>query len=220
MASWMVHLRIADELLARTDGSDETAFIVGNIAPDSGVPSADWKQFFPPKTISHFKTKSDDERFFDIDKFKREYFNEELIKGYDNKTYSFFLGYYVHLLSDIEWTEKIYCRNVSEELAAAAGITKWDLLWKNKGDWYDLDFKYLRDHPDFHAFNVYETAKDIENVYMDIFSPDAFSNRRDYICGFYRGDEHGDLDREYHYLTPEGADDFVKDSVEKIVKII
>ena len=76
MASWMVHLRIADELLARIDGLDETAFIVGNIAPDSGVPSADWKQFFPPKTISHFKTKPDDERFFDIDKFKREYFNE------------------------------------------------------------------------------------------------------------------------------------------------
>lgn len=37
---------------------------------------------------------------------------------------------------------------------------------------------------------------------MDIFSEDAFENCREYICGFYRG-EHGELYREYPYLTPE-----------------
>ena len=54
MASWMVHLRIADKLLDQLKDIDETAFVMGNIAPDSGVPNEDWTKFTPPKTVSHF----------------------------------------------------------------------------------------------------------------------------------------------------------------------
>ena len=42
MASWMVHLRIADILLDQLPGLRPVEFIVGNLAPDSGVPNADW----------------------------------------------------------------------------------------------------------------------------------------------------------------------------------
>lgn len=76
MASWMVHLRIADELLKHIDSVDETAFVMGNIAPDSGVPSEDWKEYHPPKSVSHFKTRPDDETFFDINAYCEKYFNE------------------------------------------------------------------------------------------------------------------------------------------------
>ena len=58
MASWMVHLRIADELLPHLKGVEETAFVMGNIAPDSGVPNEDWSAFHPPKTATHFQTKA------------------------------------------------------------------------------------------------------------------------------------------------------------------
>ena len=55
MASWMVHLRIADELLRHLDNIDETSFVMGNIAPDSGVPSEDWTEYHPPKELTHFR---------------------------------------------------------------------------------------------------------------------------------------------------------------------
>lgn len=42
MASWMVHIRIADLLLNKFKKLEETEFVMGNIAPDSGVPSDDW----------------------------------------------------------------------------------------------------------------------------------------------------------------------------------
>ena len=71
MASWMVHLRIADKLLEKLKDIDEIAFVMGNIAPDSGVPNEDWLQFAPPKVISYFKTKPEDEIFFDIDNSAR-----------------------------------------------------------------------------------------------------------------------------------------------------
>lgn len=217
MASWMVHLRIADEILKRMKGLDETAFVIGNIAPDSGVPNEDWSMYFPPKNVSHFKTRPEDELFFDVNEYKKQYFSDEKIKGYDKRHYSFFLGYYVHLLSDIEWTLKIYFPNVSEEKGKEVNKTKNELLWENKADWYDLDFLYLEEHPDFNAFHIYETAESLNNDYMDIFSKDAFENRREYICGFYRGGKHGDLHREYKHLTPKDADRFVKETVDKIM---
>ena len=52
MASWMVHLRIADLLLEEYDTVEQTEFIMGNIAPDSGVPSEDWKYYTPSKEES------------------------------------------------------------------------------------------------------------------------------------------------------------------------
>jgi hypothetical protein len=205
----MVHLRIADELLKHIDNVDETAFVMGNIAPDSGVPSEDWKEYYPPKNVSHFKTRPDDETYFDIDAYCRKYFNDDLIKGYSLKEYSFFLGYYVHLLTDVRWTETVYVDLLKKHPKECAE-DKYKLIWSAKADWYDLDFLYLEQNPGFKAFSIYENAVCYDNVFMDLFSRDAFENRRQYICGFYHSDNHGDLHREYHYLTPEQAEDFVK----------
>ena len=107
MASWMVHLRIADELLSKLKDIDETAFVVGNIAPDSGVPNDDWTEFHPPKTATHYHKNGEHGTYIDINAFRRQYFNDEVIGKYSLKEYSFFLGYYVHLLTDVLWTETV-----------------------------------------------------------------------------------------------------------------
>ena len=105
MASWMIHLRIADKLLTLLHGIDETAFVMGNIAPDSGVPNADWSEFYPPKTVTHFYKKTESGKVMDVASFCKSYFNENLIRSYSVKEYSFFLGYYFHLLTDVRWAE-------------------------------------------------------------------------------------------------------------------
>lgn len=215
MASWMVHLRIADELLKKLNGIDETAFIVGSIAPDSGVPNADWSSFSPPKSVTHFHKRTEAGTVIDLDGFRNKYLSAETISGYNTREYSFFLGYYAHLLTDERWAQTI-----SGELRIAYPTeyseNKGKLIERAKEDWYDLDFRYLREHPDFHAFAVYENAVGFENDLMDIFAADAFENRRGYITGFYRGDEHGELYRDYPYLTPGRADEFVHDTSEWI----
>lgn len=131
---------------------------------------------------------------------------------YSLKQYSFFCGYYIHLLTDIEWTRDIY-HELLKAYPEKAENDKYKLIWTAKGDWYDLDFLYLEQHLDFKAFSIYENAVDYENEFMNMFSRDAFENRRQYICGFYRGDRHGDLHREYTYLTPERVEAFVADTV-------
>ena len=82
------------------------------------------------------------------------------------------------------------------------------MVSKIKDDWYDLDYLYLREHPGFDAFQTYKNIDAYPNVYMDIFSRDAFDDRRAYIMGFYE-QENDHLDREYPYLTKEEADRFV-----------
>ena len=104
MASWMVHLRIADMILDSIPNLSPVEFIVGNIAPDSGVPNEDWSAFFPPTKVSHFKTTSNKA---DPDAFAAKYWTEKLRSGYNERQYAFFLGYLTHLLTDVLWSEQI-----------------------------------------------------------------------------------------------------------------
>lgn len=214
MASWMIHLRIADHLLTRIPNLHEEAFIMGNIAPDSGVPNEDWSKFSPSTAVSHFRTDNGSgKKNIDINAFTDLHFTPDQQNSYDVRAYSFYLGYLTHLLTDKEWSDRI-AHPVFEKHNAHANPTMTGLI---KGDWYDLDYLYLRDHPDFKAFQIYRNIQTFPNVYMDIFSADAFDNRRAYITRFYlQENEH--LDREYPYLTKADADQFVNDACENILR--
>lgn len=217
MASWMVHLRVADKLLDRLEGITEREFIVGNIAPDSGVPNADWTAYAPPTKVSHFKTYLENGKIIiDVESYLRQYFTAEKRTEYSREQYSFYLGYLTHLLTDLEWIARIYSPSIAR-YPQAHEEDSHKLLWTLKKDWYDLDFLYLKKHPDFRAFRIYENAVGFVNRYMDIFAEDAFENRREYITGFYRGGRE-DIEREYAYLTEAQAQQFVEDCVEAVLE--
>lgn len=215
MASWMVHLRIADKLLDKIPGLSPVEFIVGNIAPDSGVPNADWSEFFPPTKVSHFKWNG---TIAEPDSFASKYWTREKRSGYDHREYAFFLGYLTHLLTDVAWINEIYAPSKVKfaDLRAAEGE---NFIWKLKEDWYDLDYKYLRDHPGFRAFRVYLGAVGFQNEFMEEFRADAFDNRRCYITDFYLQGKEG-LDREYPYLTEAEMDAFTDRTAEAIFDIL
>jgi len=220
MASWMVHLRIADALLAWIPGLSVKEFIVGNIAPDSGVPNEDWTSFTPSTTVSHYRRDSGEKvgKKIDLSAYIRQYFTPEQQKAYSEKQYAFYLGYLTHLLTDILWADRIAMPSFRKHIGENASA-KDPLIPKIKDDWYDLDFLYLRGHPDFHAFAVYENAVGFENTYMAEFAPDAFDNRRAYITSFYR-QPNGHLDREYPYLTEGEMNAFVENSTAEIARLL
>ena len=215
MASWMVHLRIADKLLDRIPNLSPVEFIVGNIAPDSGVPNADWSAFRPSTKISHFKNAANRA---DPDGLAAKYWTADKRNGYDSRQHSFFLGYLTHLLTDVAWVEEIY-QPSQEKFSQLLRAEPDQFIWKLKADWYDLDFKYLRDHPGFRAFRAYLGAVGFRNDFMEEFSPDAFDNRRAYITDFYlQGREN--LDREYLYLTEAEMDAFTSRTADAIFDIL
>lgn len=215
MASWMVHLRIADKLLDTIPSLSSTEFIVGNIAPDSGVPNEDWSAFSPPTTISHFK---DGAKKANPQAFAAKYFTAKQQISYSNQEYAFYLGYLTHLITDVLWSENIVATTLNR-IGKTNAPDRKDYIWKAKEDWYDLDYKYLRDHPDFRAFRIYQGAVGFQNEFMDEFAFDAFDNRRIYITDFYL-QENKNLDREYPYLTEAQMDAFVLEAVETILSVL
>ena len=209
MASWMIHLRIADKLLDRIPDISPIEFIMGNLAPDSGAP-LEGGGFFPDQTVSHFRLDDGNgKKVMNLDAYRARYFSPALIAGSDERQYAFYLGYYTHLLTDICWSDRIAWP--TRQRFPDAG---W---WEIKRDWYDLDRLYLKRHPGFRAFRAYLGSVGFVNAYMDFFTPDAFELRRRAVTGFYLepGD---DPDRTYTYLTEAEADRFVDECVTYIME--
>ncbi|MDF2538705.1 MAG: zinc dependent phospholipase family protein [Herbinix sp.] len=216
MASWIVHLRIADKLLSQIETLSSTEFIVGNIAPDSGVPNSDWSAYTPPSEVSHFCEDPEDKKnTISPDKFFDKYLKD---KSHGNKERSFYLGYYVHLLTDVFWHKKVFNAAKEKYLFEFQGDMN-AFIWAMKGDWYDLDHLFLKKNPEFSAFLIYEAARDFTNTFMEEFAQDAFVKRQEYIVQFYRA-EHLNLEREYKYLTEANMEQFVDEAVNDIYQVL
>ena len=138
MATWMVHLRVAEQMLEVFPGLEQQEFIVGSIAPDSGVPNEDWSVFTPDTNTSHFKTDGE----IDIPKFLKKYMTGERWAAYGEKEKSFFLGYYVHLLTDELWRDEVAYPTI-EKHRELYDRDRMEAIWTFKKDWYDLDLSLI-----------------------------------------------------------------------------
>ena len=108
MASWIVHLRVAEEILSYSDNLSPLEFTVGNIAPDSGVPNENWTAFTPSTDISHFKLAAGNDKkltsnkkLISTEKFISKYLPENKLASYTCEQLSFYLGYLCHLMTDL-----------------------------------------------------------------------------------------------------------------------
>lgn len=211
MATWISHLRVTEQLLRQFDEIDQDAFIMGNIAPDSGVPNADWSFYVPSTEVSHFRDKK---RRIQIDEYINQYFTVEKRKQYSLKEYSFFLGYLTHLMTDVLWKEQIAAPCI-EQHPNEVKEGRQSFIMKMKKDWYDLDFLYLKKHSDFAIYNHYLDIEHFQNEYMEFFAKDAFERKQKVIAAFYR-ESRTNLQRKYTYLTECRANRYICETVNSI----
>lgn len=217
MASWMIHLRVAQGIYRQLGLKHIDEFIMGNIAPDSGIPTADGTGYQPDAEVSHFRT-IDLNGIKDVheERFEERFFNEGLRKSYDGKTYAFYFGYLTHLLTDKLWVGEIVYG--AKTRFSALFDKDRDAFWRQiKRDWYDMDFMYLKKTPDFEAFQIYESMEVFPNKYVDFFAEDAFEKRRQFITGFYRDGVSRVKERET-YLSMEELDTFVASATKRILE--
>lgn len=204
MATWIIHLRIAEKLVDIFPSLCRTEFVVGNIAPDSGKVQDDGITYVPSKSVSHFYC--DGKIVPSL--FEKKYLSSAPYVPRDEKRLSFCLGYLAHLVTDAAWAESPIMKNAKEKCRE---------LWKTdrsaaaaliKRDWYDLDFLYLKMHPNFEPLRILSAADGFENIYIEEYGHDDFDKKRREIVDFYAA-EHYNLDREYKYMTLADADSFV-----------
>lgn len=219
MASWMIHLRVAQGIYQKLNLKNITEFVMGNIAPDSGIPTADGTGFVPDAELSHFRT-VDENGIKNVhdDLFVERYFTKERRESYNEREYAFYFGYLVHLLTDKLWASKIVygAKEKFSDLFEQDNIAFWE---KIKRDWYDLDFLYLKKYPEFEAFGIYEGIKEFKNSYLDFFAEDAFVQRKKFIIEFYREGIEKVKERET-YISLDELDAFVEYAVEEITEAV
>jgi len=218
MAPWIVHLRIAENLLEGIHGLDESMFAVGNIAPDSGVPDAKWESFTPPAEVTHFQISEDVHRNCGDLVFYRRYVESASGKS-DPDNFSFLLGYFFHLVTDNLWS--IHVGRPTKERYEAQFAADNNFIWEVKKDWYGLDFIYLRDHPGCLFWRVFLYA-DYDGAGLDFLPGEAIRQRVAYIKQYYQrrdDDIQAMIVRPFIYLSASGMDDFVHLSSDRLLAV-
>lgn len=232
MASWMIHFRMADTLLSTCGWRDLpreicAAFVLGNIAPDSGVPNPNGVGYTPNKDTSHFM------RVFDggSDELRDRcdphgYAAQWLapaLGARDPVAIAFHLGYLTHLVTDNAWLRNVVLPaketyghlRLEDGVETPAAVARFYAFLKK--DWYDMDFLYIKRHPDLPAYELFLTATDVENRFLPIFPTDAFTRKREEIAAFYRRGA-AEVEARKTYMAEAELDGFVSTVREEALK--
>lgn len=207
MATWGLHMRIAEGLLKRGYDLDIEKFLIGNIGPDCGSPNEDWSAFDPPKSVSHWM---DEDKNICADKFYEIHLKKVIA---DKKEKAFLVGYYSHLLTDIKFSELVKKKRETDDNYKRLNTDR-KFIWTIKEDWYDLDHLYFRENPNSLFFTVFQKVKSFPD-YLEYYPEGSISRQVKYITDFYQNPSEN-LDREYIYLTMKEMDDFIEKTLDYI----
>ena len=196
MATWLSHMRIAEYFMNIDNQLNCIDFLVGNIAPDCGVPNENWSKFIPEKHITHWQLNG---KNIDAENFKEKYV------GKNENGFSFYLGYYFHLLTDIAFSK--YFKKVTRQIQ-----TDIDLKQKITQDYLNQDFIYLQNNPNSIFYTMFSKIKEFGNNYLDFFSKDAFTNRIHHITNNYLAESTHTVS-EFPMIYKLDLDLFVNDTI-------
>lgn len=217
MATWIVHLRMAEGLLTRIPGLDPALFAIGNIAPDSGIPDEKWEKFDPPSEVTHFSSGSNSEVSCADLVFYRQCLLPWRDQVSDAAAFAFRLGYYCHLLTDNLWSIRI--NQPTRRKFAARFAADQGFIWTVKKDWYGLDFLYVRDHPQSLYWQVFLNCR-YDRHDLPFLRLEGVQERIRYIQEYYRSKSAAELaeieQRPFEYLNRAEMDGFVSSAIETV----
>lgn len=202
-------MRIAEHFMQKSERLNNELFLVGNIGPDCGVPNDDWSVFTPDKNITHWWSK--DGKYIDTDDFKSRYLNA------DDVRYPFYLGYYLHLITDIQWS-KLYKKKRLEPIYSEGLARDKGFIWTIKKDWYGQDNLFLQSHPESVFYRIFSKIDAFENNYFDFYPDNAFIRQIKYITNFYLSASE-DPKRDFPFLSKSEMDNFVHETINIIQQL-
>ncbi len=202
MATWIAHLRTAERVLKRGYAFPIKPFLIGNIAPDAGLPNDTWTEFDPPAAITHWLDEDDQPN-------PRAFYDAHLADfdpDSDLDQFAFLVGYYFHLIADQSWA-RFLDKDQGKDPLYKNIMENPDLIREVKRDWYGQDFLYLRENPDCIFFTEFVNLQDAPQ-YLDYLPPEALMGRIQYIIDWYTTTE-VDLDRPFPHFPQTQMDAYV-----------
>lgn len=212
MAPWVLHLRVAELVNGFLGVKDEREYYVGSVAPDSGSMPTPFS-YIPPKDVSHWKIEGIpfDERLSMNGRIFDEYIKFE--KG--GKKKAFYLGYYVHILTDSYFVRDVIAPYIKEH-----GRDFWhENIDTIRGGWYELDYRFLERADNFRPLEILGEVDDFPNVYFDYFGKDDITDRVKGACKLYKENK-SDKTLPLMTISESGCENFVKYVTEEIINIL
>lgn len=217
MATWLVHLRIAEKVKEKIADISLPYLMLGSIAPDSGVPDDTYRSYNPSKEVTHFKTKkkeTEGKSTIDLKGFYEKYLIPSKILTRSDNTRAFMWGYYFHLLADDEWNKyvapykRIYEKEKHEDK---------DFVSVMREEIYALDFLYL----DKNNYGIIEKFKNINaNInFFSEFEPSYIYECQKKIINCYEKEQYV-LDREYRFFSSESIESFINETAQRCINIL
>ena len=205
MATWIVHLRIAERFPALFGNE----FLVGNLAADCGAEMPDGT-FSPPSSVTH-RTESGKQNC-NYNGFAEQY----LRASHTPAERAFLLGYWAHLVTDVLWSKEIN-QPIKERYADFYKHDHDRFYRAVKPDWYECDFRFLKAHPDFAPYRMLCSLTGLEinpDRLLGYYDDGMIMSQMKNMCEFYRSNQ--PCGRELIYLTEAQADSFVELAAEQI----
>lgn len=230
MATWISHMMIVDNLLKTDLDLDKVAFCVGNVAPDCNVENEDWTEFTPPRKVTHWMA-GRSKLTADYEGFYNEYIKDKTFTS--KEEYSFFMGYYAHLIMDVlfqamvrddQRVERCFERikNNSELREKIKGYPEnfdtLKIIFGKERIFYDVmihEINYLKKNPRS-AYNTVLRKVETFPDYMDILPKGAIA-RKIKIMAYEPGDEYLD---SFVFFDEKEYEDFIQESSDFIYEKI
>lgn len=217
MASWLTHLRVAEMIKQKVSEIDFPYFLMGSIAPDSGIPDESQRNYTPSKEVTHCKSQKDgNSAEMDETVFFNSYLVPEKIMTRSDSTRSFLWGYYFHLITDKLWLED-YFKPYQESYGSDFEKPEKDFVDYIREEMFSVDFEYLEENGKKLLDQLDAFDGNINNFYE--FDSEYIYECKKRIVDFYNG-EPVRLNREYKYLSPQIIDEFVAKASEKCISIL
>lgn len=207
MPSWANHFKVADKLYNQIHNLDLDYFLIGNIAPGCGIPTGKNGAYLPPSSITHF-TKADISYKDDCD---YEYLYNNYIKNErDIKKLSFFIGYFVHLVTDCEFTKNVYY-----PIKSACSPCDASEFWKiMKLEIHNMDCAYLLNN-ESRSFEKFKELDCFSEEYPKWYKPNQITKQMKNIVKYYSGINSSIMD--YKYVNLKIMDDYIEETVNKVI---
>lgn len=215
LATWLAHLRIAQKVKERIPGIILPYLMIGSIAPDSGIPDESFRNYDPPKEITHFSSIEEGKRNIDLDVFFEKYLATSKIITRSDSTRSFLWGYYFHLIADKIWIDKYLLPN--KKLYDTENHQDKDFIEVMRNEIYALDFMYLQQ-------NGGEIIQRFKNTKVDInffneFKPSYIYECQKRIADYYENDQYT-LVGEYRFYDLDKIEEFISEATLQCIEVL
>lgn len=215
MATWIVHLRVAQRLAERFAPLACIEFAVGSLAADCGAVMPDGS-YSPPSSVTHWLKAGQGKQSCDYSRFAERYLNA----GHTPAENAFLLGYYAHLVTDMLWSEKINLP-LKQKYSDFYKSDRDGFYRAVKPDWYECDFRYLCANPDFEPYRELCALERLEIAperLLGYYRDGMIMRQMENICEYYQG--RLPEERELKYLTEAQVNRFVELAADDIAAML